>query len=231
MINRNYRIARGAWVAAGVFFVCMVLAFYTMEGMSGGYAVSFLSGFAVIAAAITALVFRSLGREQDRILKGDDILVHWTYPRDFWSKYVEMDYRLEKAYKKTLFFIVAAFAIFFGVVFPLFDPESGIFVTYAMVALIAVIGVVAYASVAIPHRRNRTQGGEAFVSKRGVYLNGEMHSWSVAGMSLVHVAFVDAEEPHYIEFVYAGGTSEYSVRVPVPEGEDGKAREVVAEFA
>lgn len=229
MTNRNYTISRTALIIAVVSFICAVLSPSFVEGMSGGFALLVLFGFVSLAFFITAFLYRKLGKEQDQLLSGK-ILVHWSYTGDFWKKYTETEYKLEKSYKKTLFLIVAGWAILFGILFPLFDRESGIYVTYVMVALIVLIGIVAYLTALIPYRRNLSHKGEAIISRTGVYLNGQMHSWNMAGMTLRGVGFVDTEEPHYIEFVYSGGISEYSVRVPVPAGEDEKAREVVAEF-
>ena len=176
-----------------------------------------------------AVVYRKLGKEQENILEGG-ILVHWHYTDDSWKEYTEAEYKRDKSSKKTLFLIVAGWSILFGILFPLFDPESGIYVTYALGALVVLIGIVAYLSALIPYRRNLSQGGEAIISRTGVYLNGQLHSWNVAGMKLDRVEFVSTEEPHYIEFVYSGELSAYPVRVPVPAGEDEKALEVVAEF-
>lgn len=229
MANRNYRISRTALIIAVLSLLCAVLSPSLVEGMSGGFALFFLFGFISLAFFITAFVYRSLGKEQEHLLRGE-ILVRWNYADDFWKKYAEAEYRRDKASKKTLFLIIAGWAILFGVLFPLFDRESGIFVTYALGVLIAIIGIVAYLSAFIPYRRNLSQRGEVVISRTGVYLSDQLHSWNVAGMALEGVEFVDTEEPHCIEFVYSGAAMEYSVRVPVPEGEDGKAREIVAEF-
>ncbi len=229
MTNRNYTISKTALIIAVLSLICAVLSPSFVEGMSGGFALSFLFGFVSLAFFVTAFLYRRLGKEQDHLLSGK-VLVRWSYTDDFWKKYTEAEYIREKSYKKTLFLIVAGWAVLFGILFPLFDPESGIFVTYVMGALIVMIGIVAYLSAVIPYRRNLSHRGEAIISRTGVYLNGQMHSWNMAGMTLQRVGFVDTEEPHYIEFVYSGATSEYSVCVPVPVGEDEKAREVVAEF-
>ncbi len=228
MANRNYRISRTAFIIAVLSLICAVLSPSFIEGMSGGFALSFLLGFVSLSFFITAFVYRKLGKEQERLLEGE-VLVHWHYTDDFWKKYAETEYKLDKSSKKTLFLVIAGWSLLFGILFPLFDRESGIYVTYALGALIVLIGIVAYLSAVIPYRRNLSQKGEAVISKTGIYLNGQLHSWNVAGMKLESVEFVDTEEPHYIEFVYSGEVS-YPVRVPVPVGEDEKAREVVAEF-
>ena len=229
MDNRNYRISRTALIVAVLALICALVSPSLVEGMYGGYALFILLGFMSLTFFVTAFFYRKLGKEQERMLKGD-ILIHWHYNDNTWKEYTEAEYKRDKSSKKTLFLIVAAWSILFGILFPLFDPESGIYVTYGLGALVVLIGIVAYVSALIPYRRNLSEGGEAIISKTGVYLNGQLHSWNVAGMALDHVAFVNTEEPHYIEFVYSGELSAYPVRVPVPVGEDEKAQEIVAEF-
>jgi len=229
MANKNYKISRTALIIAILSLICAVLSPSFVEGMSGGYALLFLFGFVSLTFFVTAFFYRKLGKEQEHLLTGE-VLVHWKYANDFWKRYAEDEYKRDISSKKVLFFITAGWAILFAILFPLFDPESGIFVTYALGILILIIGIVAYLSVLIPYRRNLSQKGEAIISMTGVYLNGQLHSWNVAGMKLDSVAFVDGEEPHYIEFVYSGEISGCPVRVPVPTGEDKKAREIVAEF-
>lgn len=191
---------------------------------------SFSSGLSLsLSSFVTAFFYRKLGKEQEHLLKGE-VLAHWHYADDLWKKYAETEYRRETSSKKALFLVVAAWSLLFGILFPLFDRESGIFVTYALGALIVLLGIVAYLSAVIPYRRALSQGGEAIISRTGVYLNGQLHSWNVAGMTLESVAYIDTEEPPYIEFVYSGAMSEYPVRVPVPVGEEEKAQEIVREF-
>ena len=229
MVNRNYRISRIALIIAIMSLICAVLSPSIVDGMSGGYALLFLFGFVSLTFFITAFFYRKLGKEQENLLSGE-VLVHWRYSDEFWKQYAEDEYRRDKGFKKVLFFIVAGWAILFAILFPLFDPESGIFVTYSLGILVLIISITAYLSVLIPYRRNVSQKGEAIISRTGVYLNGQMHSWNVAGLKLDGVTFVDSGNPHYIEFVYSGELSGYPVRVPVPIGEDEKARNIVAEF-
>jgi hypothetical protein len=228
MINTNWKIAKYAWLFALMFCLgIFVPSIIGMDGMNGGYALATFSLFLCLTSVVSALVFGSLAKQQDKLLQGKDLLAHWTYTKEEWGLFYQGESVRDQKEKTMLFYIVAAWAILFGILFPIYDPEDGIFVTYVMVGLIALIGAVAILSIKITRHNLKEHGGEAFISTKGAYISGQMHSWSLAAGSLLDVSYLDASPQRMIQIDYLGGKTEYSVHIPVPHGKEDQAQKVV----
>ncbi len=204
-----------------------------IEGMSGGFAISFVCLFIAIIGFVVAVYYVMLAGILDRILRGDGLLVHWTYTHEKWLEYAGKEYAEEKAEKKGLFFVVSGFALFFGFLFWAIDPESGFYVFLIMLGLIAIVAFAWQFSAWYYHRQNMRFVGEVYISKDGVYLNQKLYTWRPFGSSLTSVALrrirgIDLLVFQYSAFTYPPQT--YTVRVPVPEGQEKAAESILQQF-
>ncbi len=200
--------------------------------MGGGYAIVFASFLPIVAGATAGFVYIRRAAVLDAILDGRNLLVHWTYSDEEWRRYVAVEARASKAEKTTLFFVISAFALLFGVGFLVIAPdrEAGRSVFLGMVCLIALVGGAALLSVRLAGPRPHDRPG-ALVSEEGVYPSGSLHTWSLLGARLETVKLVERRRPS-LEFTYSYptryGLDAETVRVPIPAGEEGTAREVAA---
>jgi hypothetical protein len=232
-LNPQFRNAF-IWAAVGAAaFLGVVFPLMFMDGMSGGYGIACLSGFAAMCCGIGAGVFLFRGFALNKILSGEELVVHWTYSPEEWRRYAEAEYGRDRQLKFILFCIVAGFALFFGVLFLIFGGDGGRVVFFVMLGLIALIGGVAALSVTLARRSNESRLGEARISRIGVYLNRDLHNWNMVGARLDDVSLV-REESLLVAFTYSypsrTGRQSTTVRVPVPEGREGEAERVVAYF-
>jgi hypothetical protein len=222
------------WAAVGGFALLgVVLPLLFMDGMSGGFGIACLSGFVAMCCGIGAAVFLFRGFALDKILRGEELVVHWTYSPEEWRRYSEAEYGRDRQLKFVLFCIIAGFALFFGVLFLIFGGDGGRVVFFVMLGLIVLIGGVAALSIFLAHRSNETRLGEARISRIGVYLNRDLHNWNMVGARLDDVSLV-REESLLVAFTYSypsrTGRQSTTVRVPVPAGREGEAERVVAYF-
>jgi hypothetical protein len=205
-----------------------------MDGFSGGYAISAISFFLVAVGIIVIIIYSGRARTLSRILKGDKMLAHWTYSPDEWNSYAETEYKDEKEGKKVLFYIIAGFAVFFGVVFMLLDFENGILVMGVMLALIGVIAFTAWFTSWYNHRQNKKCLGETYIAEDAVYINRQLHTWRGLGARLDSVDLTKSAPPLLLKFVYSAptrnGMQEYTVRIPVPKGQEEAADKVLKRF-
>ncbi len=116
--------------------------------------------------------------------------------------------------------------------FALGDVTEGIML---MSFVVVIIGITAAATTWANYSANRRHVGEAVISLDGVYLNRQAHIWKGIGTRLEGIAFEDSGRPQpviLIEYSALGGPggsrNSYSVRVPVPEGQEEKAKDIVA---
>ena len=235
MTNPKRKVARWSWLITGLglFLILGPMNLGWVEGMHGGFALA-MGGLLVVTAGLTVFfLYRKLARQWDSILSGRDILVHWTYSSELWQDYTERDYREDKRNKMTLFYIIAAFAAFFGLLFFLFDREAGFIVLLMMIGLIVLIRLTAYLSARYTYRQNRAAKGEAFITPTAVLLNKQLHTWRGLGSTLEGVRLLPGRLP-LVEFSYTAPSgralASYSVRVPVPPGQEREAQRVLEYF-
>ena len=217
--------------AVVMFFVPGLLG---IDGFEGGFAISLASILGAIIGIIVVLVYRGLASRLDAILRGEGVLAKWSYTPEQWARYTEKEFGLEKEEAMPKFYIVTIIAIIVGVAFYIFDPEGGIFVLGAMIALIAIIGFTAWASTRYMHGQNRRGIPASIIARNGVYLNRRLYYWDYLGTSLEKVVSKDEEGMAMLHFVTWAPTmtlgQTWDIRVPIPPGEEAKAEEIATQL-
>jgi len=217
----------------GVFLMFGPVNLGLIDGMDGGYAIATLGFMIALAGIISFFVYNKLAKSLEDILHDENLIAHWTYPLEQWTAYAEKDYREDKKYKMQLFYIVAAFAIFFAVLFMVIDPEAGLFVAATMLGLIIIVRLTVFITVRNRYKENKSQIGEVYIAPNGVYLNKQLHAWNVIGSRLERV-FYNSNSENLIRFEYSapgrGARSWYSFAVPVPAGKEVEACSIVDFF-
>lgn len=215
----------------GIFIPSMI----GMDGFNGGFAISFLTGFVAIIGIIAAIIYARLAGTLDHILRNENILAHWTYTPEEWSRYTEQEHKEEAAAKKGLFIMVAVISVIVGIGLWLVAHYDPVFLVLIILAIIVLTGLTAYLTTFFDYRRNRKHLGEAHITRDAVYLNRQLHIWEGLGACLEEVVYEGAHRPGpiiRIEYSTPGTNSRnyYTARVPVPHGEEEKAKQVVAEI-
>jgi len=193
--------------------------------ISAGFILIFIFGI------VSFFVYRRMGRQETLVKSGEKLIAHWFYTDQEWKDFTETENKLNKSEKKMLFFIIAGFALLFGVIFFIADPEGGIFVVYAMLALIVIIAATAIITTKLAHLKNLRNKGEAYISLEGVIINGTFHAWNLYGSKFESVTFARESIPKYLEFTYSivarHGRQNQTVRVPVPRKEEKNVPSII----
>jgi hypothetical protein len=224
------------WIVITILGIFAIFAptIFGMDGFNGGFAISTISFMLVVTGIIVIIIYSGRARTLDKIFDGNNLLAHWTYSPEEWSSYADTQYKEEKGEKKALFFIIAGFALFFGVVFMIMDPESGIFVMGVMLALIAIIAFTAWFTSWYNYRENKKYLGETYITEDAVYINRQLHTWRGLGARLDSVDLNQGESPLLLKFVYSAptrtGMQEYTARIPVPKGQEESAEKIFKHF-
>jgi hypothetical protein len=235
MTNPKRKVVRWSWLITGLglFLILGPMNLGWVEGMHGGYALAMLGLLVVTAGLATFFIYRKLAGQWEAIVSGRNVLVHWTFSSSLWQGYTERDYREDKRNKMTLFYIISAFAAFFGILFFVLDREAGFIVLLIMIGLIILIRLTAYLSIQYTYRQNRAAKGEAFITPKAVLLNKQLHTWGSLGSTLEEVKLL-AGQPALLEFSYSAPSGRtlagYSVRVPVPPDREEEAQRVLDYF-
>lgn len=207
---------------------------FGMDGFEGGFAISTLSFFVAIMGIIVVVIYAKRARTLDRILQGENLLAHWTYSSGEWNQYAEEEFQTERKEKRGLFYIIAGFALFFGIVFFIFDQEAGLWVLIVMLGLIALIAFVAWFTAWYNYRQNKKYLGKAYITGDAVYLNRQLHTWKGLGARLESVILAEEKSQQLLAFTYSmptrTGRQDSTVRVPVPRGQEKVAERLAEKF-
>jgi hypothetical protein len=221
-------------LVTSVFWVIMIFVpnAVGMDALEFGYAVSFVSLFLAVSFGAATGFYVNQAKKLDDILSGKGLLVHWTYTPQQWNLYTQKEYATEMEAKKGLFFVVSGFALFFGLLFWLFDAEAGFYVFVAMLGLIGLIGFTWRFTTWLNFRQNSSGTAEVYISKDAVYLNQKLYCWRAPLTHFEKATLENKQGVNALTFrftVFSGRTGHqiYTVRVPVPDDKNSEAEEVV----
>jgi hypothetical protein len=223
-----------AIITALAVFAIFVPSIFGIDGMNGGFAISFVSGFLVIIGIIVIVIYSGRARLLNNIFNGKDILAHWTYSPDEWMQYTEKEYKERKQLNKGLAITISVIALITGIIFFLVDHKGGLWVLLAMVLLVAIIAFTAWFTAWYNFRQNKKYIGETYITENALYLNRQLHTWRGLGARLDSVNLTDSKPAHLLKFIYSvptrTGMQEYQINVPVPTGHEEEAKKVLDHF-
>lgn len=229
------RLTAMAWwiiTALSVFGVFIPLIFDTKIS-PGGILVALFCLILAVIGIIIAIIYTIRAGKLDYILKGDNLLAHWTYEPDEWQQYAEEEYTLQKARNRTLFVIITIAALVCGFGYWVFNPIIGKWAFITMAAVIVLSGFVAWFTTSYNHRQNKNNQGQAFFTHDAIYINRQLHDFKGLGSRLEKTE-IKGEHQKYIEFVYSvptrNGRQRQEARVPIPRGREAEANNLVERY-
>jgi hypothetical protein len=235
-MNRDFKTARRAWIVALIFFLaCFIPSLGDWDMMNGGFAMILLSGFVSMSAVITAVMFRSRGKQAESLLSGTgEFVAEWSIPAELWREIIQRQYEEERTAKKILLRIVWFFCITIGIGFIVYDPEAGKWVAAVLLLLMIVTGLAATLAPRMRLRHLNATETRVRVGKTCVLLGDELHSWHMVGSWLQDAELLEEQGRHWLQVRYAFitrvGIQEEQVLLPVPPQELEKAQHAVDEL-
>ncbi|MFA5973010.1 MAG: hypothetical protein WC780_11715 [Lentimicrobiaceae bacterium] len=234
MIANTQRRIVNLWYLLGILFLGLVFlpSIIGLDGMNGGFALSFVSGFMVISSFIVIVIYRSRARQFDKILSGEGRIALWRYSPEEWMSFVSKDFEAEKKLKGMLFMTIAVISIVIGIVLILYFRDL-IFIPIIM-GIIALIAIPAIWAPRYRFSKLKHSDSEVLIAENGVIVGRMFHLWESTGTSLDKISLNINGNPNVIEFVYSAitrtGRQEEVARVPVPKGKLEEAIKLVEYF-
>jgi hypothetical protein len=234
LTENPYRRTVNIWVIITIAAVAMIFlpGLLGVDGMSGGYAISFVSFFGATIGVIVMLVYRGLSSRFDAIVDGMEVLAHWIYPAELWRIYSDAEYEESIAEVKPLYIITSAMCIVAGAIAFLWDPEPGIYVFGVMIAVIILMALAASLTRMHLHNENLRKPGEVIISRKAVLLNNRLFYWDYFGSKLESVEVRKNKEYSTLIFTTWAPTLQfgqsYTLRIPIPPGKETKALEIAS---
>lgn len=232
--NPQRKVAFGWLIFSAMSLLAMVLPFTVeMDMMNGGFAMVFLSFFALLVGLITSAVFFVRAKTLDKLLSGQDLLAYWTYTPAEWRTYTETEFQIAKGEKVPLLILTSVICLVIGGIFAFADPEAGLVVLGVMLGLIALLSLIVFIAPRLRHEKNQNSLGYAYIGSKGVYLNGVFHNWNMLAASVDNVS-IEMEAIPLLAITYSfparTGRQEETVRIPIPQGQFPMAENIVRYF-
>ena len=226
------------WIVAAVFLIVLFAPFVFAIGGGLGVLI-FMVGFLMTFTGIgVALFYMDRAGKVDEFLDGETFLVHWTYSTEEWQKIMEPEYASEKMADILRLVIIAVIVGILAVIFWAIWP-------WIWVVGIALLFTFLFGgSYMLNHwylrRKYAKYPGEVYISRDAVYVNRRLHVWTAGQLAEFVSAEYKEEKPPLIIFTYntfgssrnsiASIPHEWKVRVPIPQRQETKARELVEQF-
>jgi len=220
-------------VAAAAGILVFMPGWLGIDGMDGGYAISFVAAWIAISGLLIAWFFWRRAARLDELLNGQDLLVHWTYTPAEWQAYAGTELRQQIRDNTGLLILMAVMCLVMGIFFWAIDPEAGFFVFLSMVVLIIILAMAAFGIPHLTRKRRERAPGEAWISDKAVYFDGVYYPFRSGLMRLTGAAMKQAEAstPPQLCFdithVAYTGIQSRELRVPVPAGHEAEAQEIL----
>lgn len=231
MENNQWKWVYISLIAAVVFLIIIVVAGSTMDGMSGGYAVSFTSFFLMLCGFAVALLFFTRARAMDDILNGKNLLAHWVYPEDETRKSIDREFIDYKEANRALLFIVGGFLVIAMVLMIIFGGEAGVATAGVLFVVLIIIAIVSVVAPRLERKRALTAPQDAYITDTGIIYEGGVFPFRSFLMIMDGVSYEKETKKHppllvfsFIQLVGLYILRPYAVSIPVPRGEEEKAR-------
>lgn len=237
----EYRNGHKKWAVICLIITAfgLIMIFYPfiteMDGFGGGFALMFAGIVITLTFFISSIIFFIQASSLVKAIESRESFARWNYSKNEWKKYYDLEYKRDKQDKRMIFFVASGFAIFFAFLFIILvdEPWGAI---YGALGIILLTGFLQWYVPVINLRRNKKYSGIALISPHGIYLNG---MWFPNGRfgRIDSVRLIDNNKTlsfQWSQFAMMGGKvpgrNYFTIRVPVPEGEENKAQQILNYF-
>lgn len=235
--NPEWRNVTVTLIAAVVFFLVCIHSVIGMDGMSGGYALAFVSFFLVVGSVVVALLFVTRARVMDAILTDPSPLAHWQYPEAMMQETREREYREFRWRNAAMFILIGGMLGLVALFFILFIGEGGLETGLVLLVIAGLLFAVSRVTPWLKHRRVESAPREAIFTRRGFIYRGSVYPFRSFLQYYHGLSYHDARRnsPAMIIFSFTQLVCQFiirpfDIRVPVPPGEEETARQVVREL-
>lgn len=232
MENNEWRRVYQSLIALGLF-VLLILLGSGMDGMSGGFAVMFVSFFLAVTSFCVALFYVTRARAMDTILNSGTLLVHWGYPEEEIRKSVEREFQEYREANRSLLFVVGGFIGIAIIGMLIFGGDSGLPVAVVLLVVFLICAIASWAAPIHEYRRALSASREAWISHEGIIYEGTVYPFTSFMMRMERVRYQDSSKnlPALLGFSFTQLIGLYlirpfEVRIPVPPGEEQNAQRI-----
>lgn len=234
--NPEHGYANIGLAISGVAVLMMAAGITGMvDMMNGGGALILIGFFLLIMGFVVFGIYKKRARLLDTILKGDEVLARWQYSATEWRRFTEEAFADRKANNKAMFILIAVImvVVVLGLLIATGFDEASIIVAIGMAGFLAFLALIAVLTVWLPYRRrSQIEQGRVLIAQRGLWVEGDFHEWVTLGNRLEAVVYEVDEQRLVVQYssINRTGRIYQTVLLPVPEGQEASADELIAYF-
>jgi len=235
--NPNWIRVYVSVTAAIIFAILCITGFTLVDGMDGGFALAFASLFCAISSIAVAMLFIYHAVVMDSILSDNRVLAHWTYPEIDAEHTAEQEFRDYQKRNRALFLIVGGMLGAVALFFLIFVEDGGVETAAVLCAIAIIIFIVSRIAPILERRRALKTSHEAYIAENGIIYEGAVYPFRSFLMKMdgVMIKDRDIKNPPVIVFSFTQLIGLYIIQpfeiaIPVPPGDDDRAREIVNTF-
>jgi H+/gluconate symporter-like permease len=224
------------WLAVGLIGFLMFLApiIYPIDMMHGGGAMIVIGILFAITGPIVAFMYYNYAKVFDELMDESKLLAHFKYNPTEWKKFAADEKLFRSGEQRTLQIIVISFSVLFGGIFWWADPETGWIVALVLLAVNILIAIIVFFNSRSLAKLENAQNVECRLGSSGTLFNQTLYVWVGWGARL-ESARTNFGSLNILEIVYSTpnrySRQYYTLRIPIPSGEENKAQEVVSKLS
>ena len=236
-LNNEWKTVAASLIAAGVFTILCLVSYFAIDGMSGGYALAFISFFLAISSFVVALLFIHRARVMEAILADPSPLAHWTYPEETVRANVEREYQDYRERNRAMFFVIGGMLVVVALFFLLFVGEGGPEVGIFLLAFAVFLSVVSRVTPWLEQRRSIKASHDAIITRSGIVYEGSVYPFRsfLVFWDGISLRKADKKDPAALVFSFTQLVGRFIIQpfdvvVPVPPGEEERAGQIVQQL-
>jgi len=235
--NTEWKKVTLSILAAIVFTIICLVSTTAIDGMSGGYALAFVSFFLAVSSVAVTMLFIHRARVMDGILTDPHLLAHWTYPEEMAQKSVAREYRDYQERNRIMFIVIGGMLLLVSLIFIVFVEDGGLETGIFLLAFMVFLFIISRVTPELERRRARGASHDAYITRSGIIYEGVVYPFRIFLGSLNRVALRKASKKNpalmVFSFTQLNGRfiiQPFDVVIPVPPGEEESAGRIVREL-
>lgn len=230
MENNQWKWCYRSLFSTVIFTIICISALIFIEGMSGGYAIAFVSFFLAITGVAVAALFFRLAQVMDSILNSTRFLAHWTYSSDEAEQSARREYTDFQERNRAMFFIIGGMLVVAAIIMMVFAGDGGLITGVFLLAFAVILFIVSKVAPVLALKNTLESPKEAYITEIGIIYEGAVYPFHSFLMRMNGIKFKKrtGKEPTELIFSFSQLVglyiiSPFDIKIPVPEGEEEKA--------
>jgi hypothetical protein len=230
MQNTQWKWCYRSRFLATIFAVVCIYAFIFIDGLSGGYAIAFVSFFLAVTGVAVAALFFHRAQVMDSILNSTRLLAHWVYSAEEVEQSARREYTNYQERNRAMFLVIGGMLVLVALVMMIFAGEGGFITGVFLMAFTVFLFIVSRVAPVIELKYALTSPREAYIAENGIIYEGAVYPFQSFLMRIDAAVFQKrtGKKPavlifSFTQFVGLNIQSPFDIEIPVPQGEEDKA--------